>query len=162
MVRELFRTVPEDPEAEIILDRAHRALGPRSADPSRPRDFICRLHRYAQKGKNLRRAWDHRDVEMADSQVKILPDLSRVTLRSRALLWPLLDLAKQKATDLPAPFRYLEAEPFQVPNWLQLLPRPPERSGPSAQHGPLPPCQQRGRRRNWSPSREEPCEYPYV
>lgn len=41
VVKGIFRTVLEDPNANIVLDRAHRALGPRSVDPSRPRDVIC-------------------------------------------------------------------------------------------------------------------------
>lgn len=30
----------------LEFDRVHRALGPRSADPNRPHDVLCRLHRY--------------------------------------------------------------------------------------------------------------------
>lgn len=36
--------------------------GPRSADPDRPRDVVCRLLRYAQKELILRRAWERGDV----------------------------------------------------------------------------------------------------
>lgn len=43
-VREIFRTVLEEPHLEIELDRVHRALGPKSDDPDRPRDVIRRLH----------------------------------------------------------------------------------------------------------------------
>lgn len=39
-VEALFRVVVE-------IDREHRALGPRSADPDRPRDVVYRLLRYA-------------------------------------------------------------------------------------------------------------------
>lgn len=35
--------------AHVSIDRIHRALGPRSADPARPRDVICKLHHYTQK-----------------------------------------------------------------------------------------------------------------
>lgn len=52
----IFRTVLDDQEAVILLDRAHRALGPRPTDPSRPRDVICRLHRYTQRETILRQA----------------------------------------------------------------------------------------------------------
>lgn len=90
-VPEIFRAVLADPEADVILDRAHRALGPRPVDLTRPRDIICRLHRYVQKEAILRMAWDHGEVEVRGSQAKILPDLSRATLRCQALLRPLLD-----------------------------------------------------------------------
>lgn len=176
-VREIFRTVLDDPQVEIELDRVHRALGPRSDDPERPRDVICRLHRYTQKETILRRAWEHGDVEIESSRAKILPDLSRATLRRRAFLRPLLDLAKQQGLtyrwgypfsvlfrgasgsfslqrpeDLPALFRFMEAEPIQVPDWLQFLPRTSGRSGLLRPRDPLPPRQQRNRRRNRSAS----------
>lgn len=92
VVREIFWTVLGDPAADVILDRAHRCLGPRPADPSRPRDVICRLHRYSQKESILRQAWDHGDEERGGSQVRILPVLSRATLRRR----PILELAKKQ------------------------------------------------------------------
>lgn len=137
---------------------------------------MCRLHRYLQKEAILRCAWDHGDVDRDGAQVRILPDLSRATLKRRAMLRPLLDLAKQKGftyrwgyplsvtfrneasaftlqttADLPALFRFLDADPIPVPDWLQILPRPTGRSGPSAARGPLPP-RQRGRRRRRSAS----------
>lgn len=170
-VKEIFRTALDESGTEIELNRVHRTLGPRPSDPSNPRDVVCRLHRYLQKEAILRCAWEHGDVEHHGAQVRILPDLSRATLKRRALLRPLLELAKQKGftyrwgypfsvtfrnestaftlqatTDLPGLFRYLDTDPIQIPDWLQILPRPTGRSGPSAARGPLPP-RQRGRRR---------------
>lgn len=171
LVRDMFRTILEDPEADIILDRAHRALGPRSPDPARPRDVVCRLHRYAQKEDILHRAWDFGDLEVSGSRIKILPDLSGATLKRRALLRPLLELARQKGctyrwgyplavtfrkearaftlrspAELQALFQFLEADPMPIPDWLQLLPRMTGRSGVSNIRGPVPPRLQRGRR----------------
>lgn len=90
------RMILGDRDADIQLDRVHRALGPHSTDPSRPRDVVVRFHRYIQKESVLRQAWEHGDVEMAGTQVRILPDLSRATLKLRAMLRPVLDLAKQR------------------------------------------------------------------
>lgn len=182
-VREIVRTVLEDPEIAIELDRVHRALGPRSEDPNRPRDVVCRLHRYTQKENILRRAWEHGDVEVRGTQTKILPDLSRATLRCRAFLRPLLDLAKQQGltyrwgyplsvtfrkdtgiftlqrpVDLPALFQFMGTDPIHIPDWLQFLPRPTGRSGPLMFRGPLPPRQLRNRRRHRTVSEGEPRE----
>lgn len=55
-IQDLFHTVLEEPAGEIEVDRAHRTLGPWSADPERPRDVVCRLLRYSQKDNILRRA----------------------------------------------------------------------------------------------------------
>lgn len=182
-VKEIFRSVLEEPNLEIELDRVHRTLGPRPEDPHRPRDVVCRLHRYTQKENILRRAWEHGEVDVQGIRTKILPDLSRATLKRRALLRPLLDLAKQKgltyrwgyplsvlfrnstgsfslqrSEDLPALFRFMEVEPIQIPDWLQFLPRPPGRSGPLRFRDPMPPRQQRNRRRQRSASVEEARE----
>lgn len=54
-VQEMFRTILDDPAGSIDIDQAHRALGPRSSDPGRPRDVVCRLFRYPQKDAILRR-----------------------------------------------------------------------------------------------------------
>lgn len=45
-----FKRVAGDHLPECIeIDRVHRALGPRTSDPSRPRDVISRLHHYTHK-----------------------------------------------------------------------------------------------------------------
>lgn len=182
-VPDIFRSVLDDPEVEIEVDRVHRAPGPRPANTTRPQDVVCRLHQYVQKENILRRAWEHDDVEVEGAQVRILPDLSRAMLRCGATLRPVLDLAKQlgftyrwgyplsvtfrkdetaftlqSTTDLPALFRYLETDPIAVPDWLQILLQVMGRSGISTLRGPLPPRQQRGRRRPQNASGGEPCE----
>lgn len=136
----LFRDVLEDLEEIVEVDHAHRALGPRSADPNRPRDVVCRLLRYVQKERILRGAWERNEILLNGSTIKVLPDLSRATLRRRAMLKPVLDLAKsrgftyrwgyplavtfrkdgaaftvQTPEDLPALFRFLETD--QIRSW---------------------------------------------
>lgn len=83
-LQELFREILEEPLAVIEVDRAHRALGPRAADQDRPQDVVCRLLRYAQKERIIRKAWEHGTVSVNGAQVKVLPDLSRAPLRRRA------------------------------------------------------------------------------
>lgn len=70
----------------LELDRVHRTLGPKSSDPERPQDVLCRLHKYTQKELILRKAWEHGEMEFDGAAIKILPDLSRATLQRRALL----------------------------------------------------------------------------
>lgn len=43
----------------IEIDRAHRTLGPKSQDPGRPRDILCRLHYFTVKELILRKANHH-------------------------------------------------------------------------------------------------------
>lgn len=70
----LFHKVLETLSPSLELDRVNRTPGPRSSDPDRPRDVLCRLHRYQQKELILCRAWEHRDAEFDGTAVKILPD----------------------------------------------------------------------------------------
>lgn len=92
-VTAIFQEVMGPSPPSVELDRVHRILGPKSPDPARPRDVLCRIHHYNQKELILRRAWEHGAVEFDGATIKILPDLSRATLLRRAMLRPLLDLA---------------------------------------------------------------------
>lgn len=58
-VTAIFHRIMEAPPPSLEIDRLHRTLGPKSTDPSRPRDVLCRLHRYAQKEVILRKeTWE--------------------------------------------------------------------------------------------------------
>lgn len=162
----------------LELDRVHRTLGPKPSNPERPRDVLCRLHRYTQKELILRKAWDHGEVECEGAMIKILPDLSRATLQRRALLRPALELAKRqgctyrwgyplavtfrrettsftlRTPELPAFFEFLAAEPISVPDWLAFVPSPRNRLGTDFRRNHQPSRQQRSRRRNRTPSTE--------
>lgn len=130
-------------------------MGPKSTDPARPCDVLCRLHRYAQKETILCSAWENGDIEFDGAHIQILPDISRTTLQRRPMLKPLLEAARQHGctyrwgyplavmfssnqssftlwtpADLPAFFTFLGTDPIPVPNWLLKIPRPMGRSGP--------------------------------
>ncbi|KAM9308396.1 uncharacterized protein PAF06_012594 [Gastrophryne carolinensis] len=61
-----------DPSTSIELDRAHRALGPRSTDPSFPRDIVCKVHLFTVKEKILRKAWTKGPAQNYNELVKSL------------------------------------------------------------------------------------------
>lgn len=63
----------------VVLDRIHRALGPKPTSPSRPRNVICRLHHYIRKEHILCKAWEAGETEFDGVAVKILTDLSHAT-----------------------------------------------------------------------------------
>lgn len=167
----------------LSFDRIHRALGPRSTDLERPRDVICRIHQYAQKEMILRAAWEKGNMEFDGACIRIMPDLSRPTLQRRALLRPVLEAARRSGatyrwgfpisvivkkaqhsftlrnpTDLPALFTFLEIEPVEVPDWLQMLQPYNSRTGPSHQRRARSPRPQRNRNRPRYSSTEAPRE----
>lgn len=137
----IFRDIAgSDFPATMSLHRIHRVLGPRSTDPNRPRDVICRIHQYVHKEVILRKAWEAREVEFDGATIQIMPDLSRATLQRRAMLKPVLELAQhavityhwgfpiavtfwkqsqfftlRSPAELPALFDVLEADPVDVP-----------------------------------------------
>lgn len=152
----------------MVLNKVHRALGPRSTDPNRPLDVVCQLHRYPQKELIIRKAWERGGVDFDDAPIRILTDLSRMTLQRRACLHPILDLAREQGAmyrwgyplavafrkasasftlcmpaDLPELFTFLDVEPIQVPNWFQLLPNLIGCPGSSGPWGPPQTRQQR-------------------
>lgn len=174
----ILQGVLDTPQTSTELDRVHRTLGPRPSDPDRPRDVLCRVHRYTQKDLVLRKAWERGEVMFDGAEIKILPDLSRATLQRRAMLKPILELARglgctyrwgyplavtfrnstasftlRTPSELSALFTFLGSEPIEAPNWLTLVPRFARRPGLSAQRHP-PPRQQRSRRRSRAPSNE--------
>ncbi|KAM5194348.1 uncharacterized protein ACMZJ9_022866 [Mantella aurantiaca] len=57
----------------IVLDRVHRALGPRLGDAFRPRDVICRLHYYKHKEEIVRRAWSQDELPALFAFLEIPP-----------------------------------------------------------------------------------------
>lgn len=182
-VTAIFQRVLASPQSTIELDRVHRALGPRSSDPNRPRDVVCRIHKYALKEQIIRKAWEYGEIDFDGAAIKILPDLSQATLQRRVRLRVLLDLAKDQGytyrwgyplsvtfrkdsafftlrtpSDLPDLFTFLRAEPIQVPNWLQLLPSATGHPGPTGPRSSFPARSQRQRRRPWAPSGERSWE----
>lgn len=92
----IFHRLLEDPSPNLEIDWIHRTLGPKSTDPARPRDVLCRLHRYAQKETLLRKAWDRGDIEFDGAHIQILLDLSRATLQRRAMLKAVLEVARRQ------------------------------------------------------------------
>lgn len=180
---DIFKKVAgENLLVQIKVDRVHRALGPRSSDPSRPQDVICRLHHYIHKEAIAHRAWESGDLEFDGARV-ILPDLSRAMLHHRALPKPLLDLARRRNATyrwgfplsvtfhrgqrsfqlrspeaLPALFAFLEADPIALPNWMGYLPRYQGRPSMQRSTAPRPQRPQRGERCPHTLSQEESPE----
>lgn len=169
----IFRWLLSNPPPSMEIDRIHRTLGPKSSDPARPRDVLCRLHRFAQKEMILRNAWEQGEIEFDGAHIQILPDLSRATLQRRAMLKPVLEEARRRGctyrwgyplavtfraerssftlrtpADLPALFTFLESEPITVPNWLQKIPRPTGRLNLTAGRANPPARTQRSRGRS--------------
>lgn len=44
-LQKIFQEIIQDMDVkDLIIDRAHRVVGIRRLDPSRPRDVICKMH----------------------------------------------------------------------------------------------------------------------
>lgn len=132
-----------DSTTDIEMDRVHRVQAPRSAGEGYPRDVLVRVHFYSLKEDIMRRAWDNGPLKYEGSLIKLLSDLSRRTLRMRAIMKPLLEVIRTTAAtyhwghpfhlvivrngksftlrhydQLMELFSFLEVPPVQVPDWL--------------------------------------------
>lgn len=94
----LGRQAPE----HIEIDRAHRALRPPSEDPDKPRDIICKLHKYSLKEQIMTQVRGLRHVDFDGAKLSFFPDLSRRTLMQRRALKPLLAALQ----DAQLPYRW--------------------------------------------------------
>ncbi|XP_056403194.1 transmembrane protein 260 isoform X4 [Hyla sarda] len=152
--QELFPTVTgifnlllgRPPDTHIELDRVHRALRAPSTDPTRPRDVICRVHEYALKEQIMTKVRQRGDVDFDGATLQLYPDLSRRTLRQRAILRPLLrelqnrnlpyrwgfpfalhvtagevSASLREPGDLPLFLSSLGLPPLTLPDWVHFL-----------------------------------------
>ncbi|MEE6519721.1 hypothetical protein FKM82_017441 [Ascaphus truei] len=86
----LFTSVCSDLDhRDLELDRAHRALGPRSDDPNRRRDLIVRFHSYTAKKKVLAACREMDTIAFQDEVLQVFNDLSKITINKRRELKPL-------------------------------------------------------------------------
>lgn len=137
------RLLDKPPTDELELDRVHRVQGPRRGDDPAPRDVLARVHYYTIKEEILQKSWTRGPLDFDGATVQLFPDLSRLTLRMRGQLRPLLEAIRSagatyrwghpfhlivlKGTNsfvlrwpeqLPDLFGFLECPGFSVPNWL--------------------------------------------
>ncbi|CAH2305965.1 Hypothetical predicted protein [Pelobates cultripes] len=107
-LRELFCSLlPEASPAELLLDRAHRALKAPLPNATQPRDIIIRMHYFHIK-EALMRATRDNPLQIEGHQVCFYQDLAPSTLRKRRELRPLtLELARRH-------IRYTWGHPFKL------------------------------------------------
>ena len=109
LVIRLFRLIMGTSAPEMIeIDRVHRALFPAPQGTERPRDVICKMHRYQVKEAIMRAAREGAGIEFEGGQIALFPDLSRRTLMQRRTIKPLLEALR--AVDV----RYRWGYPFKI------------------------------------------------
>ncbi|XP_075462806.1 uncharacterized protein LOC142498180 [Ascaphus truei] len=74
---------PDLASHDLEIDRAHRALGPRSEDPNRRRDVIVRLHSYSAKDKLIGACRDRDTITFQNEPLQVYSDLSKQTVDRR-------------------------------------------------------------------------------
>lgn len=77
-VSELIPTLlgNENFTSKLVVDRAHRSLGPKPADGGRPRPLIVRLHYYQTRERIVKLAAQKGPLRHDGAKVFIFPDLS--------------------------------------------------------------------------------------
>ena len=79
-----------------LVDRAHRALRPRSREGSAPRPFILRLHNAWEHEEILKKAAAQHRITYEGERILIFPDLPPSIVKRRALFKPARDLMRDK------------------------------------------------------------------
>ncbi|CAH2219428.1 Hypothetical predicted protein [Pelobates cultripes] len=105
---EAFRNLlPEASNADLLMDRAHRALRAPSNNATTPRDVIVRLHFFHVKERIMRAARET-PIEVEGVQVQLYQDLAPTTLKRRRDLRPLTHHLTQQG------LRYAWGHPFKL------------------------------------------------
>lgn len=183
-VRALIHTILDGAlPASLEFDRVHRALGPKHTDMERPRDVLCRLHRYSHKEQIMRAARLKGPVDFDGAQISVYPDVSRATLLRRAMLKPLLErisraglsyrwgfpiqltvrkgnesFTLRRHAELPDLFAFLGMEPVLLRDWLGPIPSRDFRPAPQSASLGLPRRSTRRRQREHTPIRSRDPE----
>lgn len=96
-LRGIFNTLLQcPPTTELILDQAHRSLGPKSTDPAKLRDVNCRIHYFHIKEKIIAAAHQRKTIDFHGTQLILLQDLFRHTLALRKAMKPFLEILQEK------------------------------------------------------------------
>lgn len=108
-VSNLFRLIlrTSAPE-EIEIERVHCALHPTPQSIQRPRDVICKIHRYPVKEAIMKAVRDKPVVKFEGAELALFPDLSYRTRMQQRMIKPLLEALK--AADV----KYRWGYPFKV------------------------------------------------
>ena len=143
----ILNGVLERPQMEKMeIDRVHRVKAPRRTVTELIPDVLIRIHLFSLKEDIMRQAWAKGQIEYEGSQLKLLPDLSRGTLKMRAAIKPLLEVirkvgatyfwghpfhlkvVKDRETfllkwpdQLPGLFTFLGCAPIHVSDWIDVL-----------------------------------------
>lgn len=105
----IFNQLLQQPkDSPIELDRVHSTSGPRNPNTSFVRDTLCRVHFYKIKEEIMRAASTQDSIQLNDTRVMLLPDLSRQTLAIRCSLKPLTSLLQERN------IKYQWRFPFQL------------------------------------------------
>ncbi|KAG8584414.1 hypothetical protein GDO81_008823 [Engystomops pustulosus] len=87
----LFSTLLGEPETQVKLDRAHRALRPKVMGGN-PRDVVCCVYDFELKERLMFAARKKKNFVFNGDTIQLYQDLSGITLQKRRILRPLLDI----------------------------------------------------------------------
>ncbi|CAH2301246.1 Hypothetical predicted protein [Pelobates cultripes] len=76
------------PDAQVTMDRAHRALRLRPPPSTPPRDIICKVQDFQLKMEIMMKAWTERSWRFEGQNLELYNDFSHLTLQTRRALRP--------------------------------------------------------------------------
>lgn len=117
----IFCRLDDNLPADVELDRVHRALGPKPANPDWPWDVICRIHHYRNKESIAYKAWEAEEIKIDGLAVKILPAETCLAPPGPGAV-PQLSLAPRKGVDIQkGPTISYPLHPWRPPGFLSVF-----------------------------------------
>lgn len=99
-VQRLFRQIMGDSSPENIeVDRVHRIPSYATPNSERPRDIICKLHKYTVKESIMKITRSKSEIIFDGAYISLYPDLSRRTLMQRRTVKLLLEALRAVETN---------------------------------------------------------------
>lgn len=88
-IQKLFSQIMGSAASEHVeIDRVHRTTPFVSQNKDRPRDVICKIHKYSVKETIMRIVQYTPLIEYEGTQISLFPDISRRTLMQRRMVRP--------------------------------------------------------------------------
>lgn len=91
-------------DAEMKIERAHRALGPRPEDPAKPRSIIAKFASFRVKEEVIRRAWLKQQVFHNNKRFYVDHDYPPAILKKRAEYTQAKKVLKEKKIKFQTPY----------------------------------------------------------
>lgn len=92
------------PTAELLIERAHRALAAKPSATGKPRSIVIKFHRYKTKEEVLRRAWEKKEILLNEQRIFFDHDYPAAVLNKRKEYNEVKPILREKRIRFQTPY----------------------------------------------------------